>query len=178
MSVCNKTNELISIIVSVYNTPIEYLDECLDSLKNQTYKNIEIILVDDGSNKQIADYLDYISDVNIIVLYKENGGVSSARNYGIKESNVKFICFVDADDCVNKLFVERLYADIVENQVKVSACNLKKTKNPTEFKYEINVSGSSKFVGKDIWCKVNTGYCVTKMYDREVFHSHLFNENI
>ena len=62
MSVCNKTNELISIIVPVYNTPIEYLDECLDSLKNQTYKNIEIILVDDGSNKQIADYLDYISD--------------------------------------------------------------------------------------------------------------------
>ncbi len=123
MSVCNKTNELISIIVPVYNMPIEYLDECLDSLKNQTYKNIEIILVDDGSNKQIADYLDYISDVNIIVLYKENGGVSSARNYGIKESNVKFICFVDADDCVNKLFVERLYADIVENQVKVAACN-------------------------------------------------------
>ena len=79
---------------------------------------------------------------------------------------------------MNKLFVERLYADIVENQVKVAACNLKKTKNPTEFKYEINVSGSSKFVGKDIWCKVNTGYCVTKMYDREVFHSHLFNENI
>ena len=83
MRVRNKTNELISIIVPVYNTPIEYLDECLDSLKNQTYENIEIILVDDGSNKQIADYLDYISDVNIIVLHKENGGVSSDRNYGI-----------------------------------------------------------------------------------------------
>lgn len=84
MSVCNKTNELISIIVPVYNTPIEYLDECLDSLKNQTYKNIEIILVDDGSNNQIANYLDCISDKNIIVLHKENGGVSSARNYGVK----------------------------------------------------------------------------------------------
>lgn len=178
MSVFNKTNELISIIVPVYNTPIEYLDECLDSLKNQTYKNIEIIIVDDGSNKKTADYLDCISNENIIVLHKENGGVSSARNYGIKKSNGKFICFVDADDCVNKLFVEKLHADIVEKQVKVAACNLKKTKNPTEFEDELNVTNSYKFVGKDIWHKVNTGYCVTKMYDQEVFHSHLFNENV
>lgn len=178
MSVCNKTNELISIIVPVYNTPIEYLDECLDSLKNQTYKNIEIILVDDGSNNQIANYLDCISDKNIIVLHKENGGVSSARNYGVKKSNGKLICFVDADDCVNKLFVEVLHTDIIEKQVKVAACNLKKTKNPTESENQVNVSSSNKFFGKDIWQKVNTGYCVTKMYDRAIFHSHLFNENI
>lgn len=89
----------ITVIVPVYNVE-KYLKKCLDTLVNQTYKDLEIIIVNDGSTdnskKIILDFLE--SHENIIYLEKENGGLSDARNYGLRRATGDYICFVDADD--------------------------------------------------------------------------------
>ena len=90
----------ISVIIPVYNTPEAYLKRCLESICNQTYKDIELILVDDGSKEQCAYFCDSCSalDYRLAVIHKENGGVSSARNKGIELASGDYIMFVDPDD--------------------------------------------------------------------------------
>ena len=107
--------ELISIIVPVYNAE-KYIKECIDSLINQSYKNIEIILVDDGSKDSSSKICDEyaVKDNRIKVIHKENGGVSCARNEGIKVSKGKWITFVDADDWVNNNYISSMYNVIDE----------------------------------------------------------------
>ena len=92
-------NLLVSIIVPIYKVE-EYLDECVESIINQTYSNIEIILVDDGSPDRCPQLCDEWAkkDNRIKVIHKENGGVSSARNAGITLSKGEWIWFVDSDD--------------------------------------------------------------------------------
>lgn len=96
-------NELISIIVPIYNVE-KYLDRCIESLVNQTYTNIEIILVDDGSPDKCPSICDcwVNKDNRIKVIHKKNGGLSDARNKGIDIANGKYIAFVDSDDFIDK----------------------------------------------------------------------------
>lgn len=98
---------LITIIVPVYNI-IEYLERCVNSIINQTYKDLEIILVDDGSTDGSGELCDRLAleDSRIRVFHKPNGGSSSARNLGIKESHGEYIGFVDSDDYIDSDFVE------------------------------------------------------------------------
>lgn len=93
---------LISVIIPVYNVE-KYLRRCVESVMLQTYKDIEILLIDDGSTDgsgQICDELAY-KDRRIHVFHKENGGVSSARNLGIERACGDYICFVDSDDWID-----------------------------------------------------------------------------
>ena len=111
----------VSIIVPVFNVD-KYISKCVDSLINQTYKNIEIILVDDGStdfsSKIIDDYAK--KDQRIITIHKKNGGVSSARNIGLKNSTGEYICFADADDFLMPDYVEYLYILATQNNADIS----------------------------------------------------------
>lgn len=100
--------ELVSIVVPIYNKE-KYLKKCIDSLLNQSYKNIEIILVNDGSTDRCEELCKSYLDKKIKYYYKENGGVSSARNYGIKKAAGEYLLFVDADDYVSYDYVEKLY---------------------------------------------------------------------
>ena len=103
-------NELISIVVPVYNVE-NFLKKCIDSILSQTYKNWELVLVDDGSTDDsglICDEYKKI-DKRIYVIHKLNGGLSDARNCGIKNSHGKYITFVDSDDYVDDDFIEYLY---------------------------------------------------------------------
>lgn len=113
-------DDLISVIVPVYNVE-GYLCECVDSILAQTYKNLEIILIDDGStdnSSRICD--DYkISNSNVIVIHKSNGGADSARKAGIKIANGKYIGYVDADDWIEPKMFEMLHKYMVDNNVKV-----------------------------------------------------------
>lgn len=117
-------NELVSIIIPIYNIEIEYLKECLDSVINQTYKNIEIILVDDGSSNEIYNKLDEIKEIDsrIRVFHKENGGVSSARNFGFHNSKGSYISFIDADDILYKDMIELLMKNIKSANAEISIC--------------------------------------------------------
>lgn len=103
-------NQLISVIIPVYNVE-KYLDRCIESVINQTYKNIEIILVNDGSVDKSPEICDSWSkkDCRIKVVHKENSGAGIARNTGIEHAAGDYVLFVDSDDYINKNTVEKCY---------------------------------------------------------------------
>lgn len=104
-----KATPLISVIVPVYNVE-EYLPRCIESILKQTYKNLEIILVDDGSPDKCPEICDEYAqnDSRTIVIHKQNGGVSKARNIGIEKATGEFIAFVDSDDYLDETMYEKL----------------------------------------------------------------------
>ncbi|MDD3360199.1 MAG: glycosyltransferase [Hespellia sp.] len=106
----------ISVIVPIYNTE-KYLSKCVDSLLNQTYENIEIILVDDGSTDSSPKICNHYQDnyANIRVIHKKNGGLSSARNAGLNQANGQLIAFVDSDDSLSPTMYSELY-DALKNE--------------------------------------------------------------
>ncbi|MCQ2101783.1 MAG: glycosyltransferase family 2 protein [Fibrobacter sp.] len=116
-------NDLVSVIIPVYKVE-PYLRECLDSVVNQTYYNLEIILVDDGSPDDCPKICDEYAenDSRIKVIHKENGGLSDARNCGIDIASGKYLTFVDSDDVIHSLYVESLYNALCECCADVSVC--------------------------------------------------------
>ncbi len=116
----------ISIIIPIYNVE-KYLSKCIDSLLNQTYKNIEIILVDDDSPDSCPEICDKYAkqDKRIVVIHKKNGGVSSARNEGLRVASGDYIGFVDPDDFVDPTMYEKLYNKIIEDTSDMSMCRFK-----------------------------------------------------
>lgn len=121
-------NKLISVIIPVYNVE-KFLPACIDSAINQTYKNIEIILIDDGSPDKCPQICDEyaIKDSRIKVIHKENGGISSARNAGIEAANGEFIYFIDGDDFTDSQSLEILLQPIIEDsEVDISIGGFKR----------------------------------------------------
>lgn len=117
----------ISVIVPIYNVE-KYLEKCIDSIINQTYSNLEIILVNDGSvdnSKNICDQYA-ISDKRIKVIHKENGGLSDARNYGLNIATGDYVSFIDSDDYIHPMFYEILWKMIEENEGDIAQCNFTK----------------------------------------------------
>ena len=120
-------NELISIIVPIYNVE-NYLRMCLDSIQNQTYKNFECLLINDGSPDNSAEICrEYVAkDSRFRYFEKENGGVSSARNLGMKCANGDYITFVDPDDWLDPDYLEILYLKMMEYDADVAIATYKK----------------------------------------------------
>lgn len=116
-------NELISVIIPVYNVK-EYLERCLESVISQSYENLEIILVDDGSTDGSSELCDDIAkrDSRIFAFHKTNGGLSDARNYGITQSNGAYISFVDSDDWIAPTMIEDLFDAIQKYNVRLAVC--------------------------------------------------------
>lgn len=116
---------MISIIIPIYNVE-KYLEKCLDSILNQTYKNLEIILIDDGSTDNSPNICNSYceKDKRIKIIHKNNEGVSSARNKGIELSKGKYIVFIDSDDYVSNEHIEVLYDCIISNNVDLVISNL------------------------------------------------------
>ncbi len=122
--------DLISVIVPVYNVEL-YLEQCLNSIINQTYKNLEIILVNDGSTDNSGVICDLYANIDnrIIVIHKDNGGVSSARNAGLNVAKGNFIGFVDPDDWIADDMYEKLYLNIQNFNANISVCEFRKVMN-------------------------------------------------
>ena len=116
-----KQQDLISVIVPVYNIK-EYIGRCVDSILAQTWGNLEILLVDDGSTDGTGKLLDEMQerDQRIRVFHKENGGSSSARNLGIRNARGKYLGFVDSDDYIEPFMYERLYLALRETGMPVA----------------------------------------------------------
>ena len=115
---------LISIIIPVYKVE-KYLEKCIKSVLDQTYKNLQIILVDDGSPDNCGNICDNYAKIDnrIEVIHKANGGLSEARNVGLKVARGEYIGFVDSDDYVSNEMFENLYNTLISNDVDVSICN-------------------------------------------------------
>lgn len=123
---------LISVIIPVYKVEA-YLCPCVESVLAQTYQNIEIILVDDGSPDNCPRICDEYaaSDPRIRVIHKENGGLSSARNAGIEAAKGEFLAFLDSDDLWSPLFLERLYQAIAETDADFAVCQFQRFQGGT-----------------------------------------------
>lgn len=115
---------MISVIVPIYNVE-EYLDRCIKSIVEQTYRDLEIILVDDGSTDNCPSLCDNWEkkDARISVIHKANGGLSDARNVGIDKSRGEYIVFVDSDDYIMPKMCERLLTTLIENDADIALCN-------------------------------------------------------
>lgn len=114
----------ISIVVPVYNVE-RYLTECVDSILNQTFRDFELVLVDDGSKDNSGKLCDEYAqkDSRIKVIHKENGGLSDARNAGIAVAKGEYIGFVDSDDCVNQDMFFKLYELVQEYRAEIAICS-------------------------------------------------------
>lgn len=125
--------DLISVIVPVYNVK-PYLEECMNSILNQTYKNFEVILVDDGSTDGSGEMCDeYAEKYSFIkVIHQENLGPSGARNAGVDISEGRYISFVDSDDIVAEDYLKILYENAVLYNADVSMCGYVRFRNAAE----------------------------------------------
>ena len=134
----NDDDLLISIIIPVYNGE-NYLEQCLNSIKNQTYKNFEVIIVNDGSQDNTDSICKKFaqSDSRFRYFSKENGGVSSARNFGLDNANGHYITFIDGDDWVEHNHLEILIKSITENNSDIAICSYKEFDNNIDTYYTI-----------------------------------------
>ena len=180
--------ELISIIVPIYNTE-KYLKNCLDSIDNQTYQNIEVILVDDGSTDKSPIICDeYCKEHNKFkVIHKKNNGVSSAKNCGIEKSNGKYVLFVDSDDKLSNMMIELLYNNIIKYDADISMCNIvridesgkliKKYKDKNE-KERIDIMNKTQYVSKILDDKYYFTFPYNKLIRKSIIKNVRFRENI
>lgn len=156
-------NKLISVIVPIYNVE-EYLRQCLDSIINQTYNNLEIILVNDWSTDNSGKICDEYAqkDKRIKVIHQENADLSAARNSGLKISTWEYIAYIDSDDYVDLSMYEKLYWLIESTKADIAICNW-------------------RFQRKD-WIRIeNTIFpnkkVITPIEALEYFHYHMYVRN-
>ena len=177
-----KDDNVISIIVPVYNVE-EYLNECLESIERQTYKNIEVILVNDGStdaSKEICEkYCE--RDIRFRLINQMNQGQSVARNRGMQESTGEFIAFVDSDDVIKEDMLEQLMNQMTTKNIDIVECwytnneqELKtKTKDNIDIVFRGDAKGALVSLCKDNVVRLNP---VAKLFRREVIINFPFLE--
>ena len=177
----------ISVIVPAYNVE-KWLVKCVESILSQTYQNIEVILVDDGSTDQTPILCDELAkrDGRIRVVHKKNGGLSSARNAGIEIAAGEYLGFVDSDDYISPLMYEKMYGQMIENEAELAICSM-------EFVYECKEDegkmGECSMTDEvlemeEAYKKINPyveGYCYyvtapNKLYHKSIFENFRFIE--
>ena len=169
-------NPLISIIVPIYNVE-QYLNKCVDSIINQIYTNIEIILVDDGSPDRCGEICDEYSkqDNRIKVIHKKNGGLSDARNVAIDIAKGEFLTFIDSDDTVSMDYIETLYRLVEKYQCKLSVGQWQTYKEGTPLKIrkvkrkEILYESPQKAVSAMFYQEEFDNAACGKLYHRSLF---------
>lgn len=172
----SEEKDLITIVIPIYKVE-KYLKKCVESIINQTYKHLEIILVDDGSPDNCPKMCDEYAckDYRIKVIHKENGGLSSARNAGIDIAKGKYITFVDSDDYVTKDYIEYMYTIIKQNNVKMSTCETKiiyDEKNILEKEKDDNIQilSNRDLFYNILFDKRSDVSAYSKLYDIELFN--------
>lgn len=169
-------NPLVTVIVPVYNVQ-EYLVRCITSLINQTYRNIEIILVDDGSTDASGEMCDYYaqSDNRITVIHKENGGLADARNAAIDIMKGDYVTFVDSDDWIEKDYVEYLINLLINNNAEISISPFFKVyenqKEIGKYTETIDVVDNVEAIKLFLYQRKFTASAPCKMYRSDIFSS-------
>ena len=172
----NKRGDLITIVIPVYKVE-KYLEKSINSVINQTYQNLEIILVDDGSPDNCPQICEKYAkkDNRIKVIHKENGGLSDARNAGIDIAKGKYITFIDSDDYVTDDYVEYMYNLIKQYNTKMSTCetqvvNIEKDCNiENNFKENIEVLSKRDLFYKILFAQKSDVSAYSKLYETSLF---------
>lgn len=172
---------VISVIIPVYGVE-KYIAKCLKSIQEQTFTGFECIVVDDGSpdDSIIIGKRAVEGDGRFIFVTKENGGLASARNFGLKHAKGDYIAFVDSDDYVEPTFLEEPYNALVDTGADVCMLGIKYvSENGTVLKEEIN-DVESYYLKNDFLISQNTvtQYAWSKLYKKNIFQEILFNEEI
>lgn len=174
------SNQLVSIIIPAYNAE-DTICRCLQSIVAQTYHNIEIIIIDDGSTDSTSNLVRQLQKSNprIKLFSQSNSGVSTARNLGIKKSNGLYITFVDADDTLLPEYIESLVSALINTHSDIAICNLnfvynKRIQHPLHFKP--GVITQEEFMSA-LLCSIQ-GYVHCKMYRRSILEKAAFNPAI
>jgi glycosyltransferase involved in cell wall biosynthesis len=169
----------ISVIVPVYNVE-QYLSRCLDSIINQTYRNFEVILVDDGSPDKCPEICDYyaLQDNRIKVIHKENGGLADVRNEGIRASSGEFITFIDSDDFVSFRYLEVLLDGITRHNADIIIAKFQRFESKNNIKNFVIIDDWKLLSKEDVFQKytsLNTSEAMpfisscNKLYKRSLF---------
>ena len=167
---------LISIIVPVYQVE-NYIDECIQSILKQTYSNLQIILIDDGTLDHSGEICDLYAkkDQRIEVIHKNNTGLSDTRNLGIRKAKGEYIGFVDSDDFISETMYEDMYYLIQKTQAQACICNLYiVTNNQKVMKNEdegIQVYDKMQILKEIILDKKIQSYACNKLYKKELFQN-------
>lgn len=170
---------LITIIVPIYKVE-KYLEKCIDSILNQSYKNLEIILVDDGSPDNCPQICDEYAkkDDRIIVIHQKNGGLSNARNSALDIAKGEYIGFVDSDDYIAKDMYETLYKAIKDNNAQMSICDFYninekgdyvENERQAEIEENIKIFNKREAIKEMLIDKNIRGYVWTKLFKKECF---------
>ena len=165
--------DLISVIVPVYKVE-QYLEKCIESITNQTYKNLEIILVDDGSPDNCGKMCDEFArkDKRIKVIHKKNGGLSDARNFGLKVAKGKYIQFVDSDDYMDLDMIKFLYDNMKKYDCDISMCGyyiVKGNELETDCKNEKEIFSPKEAIAEFLIDKRVRAYAWNKLFKLELF---------
>ena len=172
-------SELISIVIPIYNVE-KYLNRCLETIVNQTYKNLEIILVDDGSTDNSGIICDEYAknDKRIKVYHKKNGGSSSARNYGIKKANGKYIGFIDADDYIDLDMYQVLYDSCKKHNCDIAWCNKYIENEKEKYREQSIYEHSAKLTQKKAYelILLSDASLCDKLFKKEIFDDIKFIE--
>lgn len=163
--------DLVSIVVPVYNVE-KYIRRCVDSLICQTYKNIEIILIDDGATDSSGTICDDLVELDgrIKVIHQANGGLSKARNTGIMNSKGNYIAFVDSDDCVNCQMIEVLYHIIKDSKADISMCELKSFSLDSEIDI---LSKIDNLNDRDLYSIMSGEELISSLLDTDGWHNEV-----
>ena len=145
------TKPLVTIIIPIFNSE-KWLDKCVSSVVNQTYKNLEILLIDDGSNDNSPFLCDKLSqsDKRIKVIHKKNEGVSSARNTGIEKMTGEFVIFIDSDDTIKNEAIEVMLSALIESNSDAAVC-LEKHDDASYFKKNLYINLLRDNIGSQVW---------------------------
>jgi glycosyltransferase involved in cell wall biosynthesis len=155
----------VSVIIPVYNVE-NYIKECVESVINQTLKEIEIIIVNDGTkDNSIKKIEKYLSDSRVILINKENGGVSSARNAGLKIARGEYISFIDSDDFIELTMLEDLYNESKGMDIVLS--NFARIDNLGNIKIEKNNFKNLEIKEGSYFYNIELGYVVNRIYNHE-----------
>lgn len=176
--------ELISIIIPVYNVE-NYIEKCLESLIHQTYRNLQIILVDDGSSDKSGSICDEYAkrDPRIHVLHQENQGVSKARNNGLLSATGKYIGFCDADDWVEPDMYEYLYQLLAGSKCNVASCGVwletDTSKHPVGYaKKKVLNLNVEEAIAEIHLRRYTSEWVVPKLFERTVLEGLVFDEKL
>ncbi len=167
----------VSVIVPVYNVE-EYLSTCLDTLVNQTLKDIEIIIVNDGSPDNSQEIIKkYEKEYKCIKAYKKvNGGLSDARNYGIKKAQGEYIAFVDSDDYVNTTMYEKMYKKAKNGNYDMVVCDLNYVYNNRIERAYSNIKNDTTEIKKAMLNIYPSAW--NKIYKKKLFNDIEFKKGV